>query len=347
MFERAWHFVGATDEIPKDGDFVTTEVLGRPILLRNHEGRPRAFLNVCAHRHTLLVLAPSGSQKRIRCPYHGWEYDGEGAVCKMPDAACFAPVKRGSERLASVALETLGKLLFVRLSAEGESLAAQLGDVPLRFMRAHFGDDLRLAVRREIEHPCNWKIPVENVLESYHVPLLHDGFLARHPRLFRFFEGAPRGGGPAHVLGDGYTTVRDRLGPDSRVYRGLVETLRPGASVDFELLHAFPHLILGKSGLVSFAQCVAPISPTTSRSVVRMFLDLGQEGRGLAERAFSPLADAAAALLFDRLLREDSRIFPKAQRGMEASRQPGVLGAHEERIHHFHSYLLARGNGVR
>jgi choline monooxygenase len=343
VLEPAWHLAASVDEIPRDGDFVTREILGRPILLRNHEGAPRAFINVCAHRHTLLVLAPSGSAKRIRCPYHGWEYDGEGAVCKMPEAACFAPVRRGSERLAPVALEALGNLLFVRLTSAGGSLDAQLGAAPGRFVREHFGRALRLAVRRDLDHPCNWKIPIENVLESYHVPLLHDGFLARHPRLFRFFEGAPRGGGPAHVLGEGYTSVRDRLGPDSRVYRGLVEMLRPGASVDFELLHVFPNLILGKSGLVSFAQCVLPISPTASRSLVWMFLDLGQRGRGLAERALAPIADAAAAMLFDRLMREDSRIFPKAQRGMESSGQLGVLGAHEERIHHFHSYLMEHG----
>ena len=235
--------------------------------------------------------------------------------------------------------------MFVRWGDAGEdasSLETGLGEVPARFIRESFGGDLRLAFVRELEHCCNWKIPIENALESYHVPMLHDGFVARHPRLFRFFQGSPGPGRAGRELGERYTVARDRLGADSRLYPGLVEGLRPDASIDFELLHAFPSLLLGKTGLVRFVQAVIPVSATTSKSIVAMFLDLGQSDRSLAERALAPLADAVAEALFTRLMGQDSRIFPLAQRGMEASTQPGVLGSRETCIHHFHSYLADR-----
>ena len=347
MLRPSWHLVAAADEIAHDGDFVTRDVLGTPVLVRNARGHTRAFVNVCAHRHTLLVSAPRGCARRIRCPYHGWEYDDDGAVCKMPDAACFAPVRRGSDRLSELRVESVGPLRFVCLDAAAPSLEASLGAAPMDFLRDSFaaapGDPgLRLAVSRVLDHPCNWKIPIENVLESYHVPLLHDGFVARHPRVFRLFEGPARPGLEEHELGPGYSLVRDRLGARSRIYRGLVERLRPGASVAFAVLHAFPNLLLGKTGLVRFAQCVLPTSPTTSRSLVRLFLDLGQADRDLGERLLARIADRVAAALFDSLMRDDARIFPSAQRGMEGSAQRGVLGLNEARIHHFHAHLVAR-----
>ena len=77
---------GATRaELAKNGDFVTRDLFGTPLLVRNDEGELRAFVNACAHRHARITSAPHGSAMRLRCQYHGWEYDGRGAVCKIPD----------------------------------------------------------------------------------------------------------------------------------------------------------------------------------------------------------------------------------------------------------------------
>jgi choline monooxygenase len=342
LFRPGWHGVGSLDDIPRDGDFFTTEVLGQPLIVRNHRGEPRAFLNVCAHRHTLLTHAERGSAPRLRCQYHGWEYDGDGAVCKIPDAGCFVPVRRGGERLRARRVATLGKLLFVSLADEGPGLRAWLGERAWAMGEEAFGWAARQSFATTMEHPCNWKIPLENVLESYHVPSLHDNFIARHPRLFRLFQGERGGGGESHELGDGFTAVHDELGAESALYRGVIERLRPGASVEFVHLHAFPNVLLGKTSLVSFFQATHPVTPTTSRSTVRLFLDLGQRDRGPLERLAAPLADRLVAALCAGLMSEDTPVFPDVQRGMAASPQPGVLGSREERIHHFHTYLAAR-----
>jgi hypothetical protein len=79
---------------------------------------------------------------------------------------------------------------------------------------------------------------------------------------------------------------------------------------------------------------------------VRIFLDLGQQGRPLAERMVARAADRAARELFLLLMREDGRIFEAVQRGLETSQQPGVLGTREERIHAFHQYLRTSLDGV-
>jgi nitrite reductase/ring-hydroxylating ferredoxin subunit len=71
---------GSLDDLARDGDFITHRPLRSAPLDPPIGGRVRAFLNVCAHRHAKLTGEKSGRCDRLRCQYHGWEYDEEGAV---------------------------------------------------------------------------------------------------------------------------------------------------------------------------------------------------------------------------------------------------------------------------
>src|SRR5262245_63008928 len=78
LFAPGWHCVATLEALRRPGDFVTLELAGEPVLVRNCGGELRAFQNVCAHRHSLIRGEPQGSAPRIRCRYHGWEYDDDG-----------------------------------------------------------------------------------------------------------------------------------------------------------------------------------------------------------------------------------------------------------------------------
>ena len=73
LFRPAWQFVAAQSELPKDGDFLTLDLFGRPILIRNSGGKFLAYENICSHRHCLLTDDSYGNQRKLRCQYHGWE----------------------------------------------------------------------------------------------------------------------------------------------------------------------------------------------------------------------------------------------------------------------------------
>lgn len=53
------------------------------VLFRDDNGKPLALIDKCLHRGMLLS---DGHVENgcIRCPYHGWEYDGQGQVVKVP-----------------------------------------------------------------------------------------------------------------------------------------------------------------------------------------------------------------------------------------------------------------------
>lgn len=53
------------------------------VFFRNSEGIPYALADKCLHRGMLLSEGRVEGDC-IKCPYHGWEYDGQGRVVKVP-----------------------------------------------------------------------------------------------------------------------------------------------------------------------------------------------------------------------------------------------------------------------
>jgi choline monooxygenase len=110
-----WHFLAALERLAKHGDFMTTDVEGFPVLLRNHHGTFHAFLNVCAHRHSLLRREEFGNSSILKCQYHGWEYAMDGHPCRVPDAGGFRPLKKGAQRLRTFDIRITDDKIFVRI----------------------------------------------------------------------------------------------------------------------------------------------------------------------------------------------------------------------------------------
>jgi phenylpropionate dioxygenase-like ring-hydroxylating dioxygenase large terminal subunit len=53
------------------------------VLVVRDEGGPRALLNVCRHRGSLLVEG-EGNGKTVQCPYHAWTYALDGSLRAAP-----------------------------------------------------------------------------------------------------------------------------------------------------------------------------------------------------------------------------------------------------------------------
>ena len=82
MLKNFWYAVEFADRVTTKPMRVT--VLGQYLALyRTPKGRPVALSDLCVHRGAAL----SGGWTKgdaIVCPYHGWEYDPEGACTKIP-----------------------------------------------------------------------------------------------------------------------------------------------------------------------------------------------------------------------------------------------------------------------
>ncbi|MBW3541526.1 MAG: Rieske (2Fe-2S) protein, partial [Planctomycetes bacterium] len=165
LFRPGWHLVGTKSDLPREGDFLTLELLGYPLLVWRCEGRFQTFLNVCPHRFSRIAKDACGTaREKLRCQYHGWEFDCDGNTRKIPDAQSFKPMTKGALGLKRYRTQTAGQLIFATLSDDAPPLEDYLGpgfDVAEELC----SDDRRLAATLDYDVPANWKCKCENSLE--------------------------------------------------------------------------------------------------------------------------------------------------------------------------------------
>lgn len=86
VFGRSWLFLAHDTMLPDPGDFFATYMGTDPVLVvRQSDGSVKAFLNVCRHRGMKVCRAEDGNAKNFMCTYHGWTYDGSGALVDVPN----------------------------------------------------------------------------------------------------------------------------------------------------------------------------------------------------------------------------------------------------------------------
>jgi choline monooxygenase len=178
VFDASWSFIGAGEDIPNPGDVVPLDLIGRPIVMvRQRDGGIKAFHNVCRHRGVVLVEQAQQSRPTMVCPYHAWAYGLDGALLKTPHFSgdgnhSTGPIERDCLDLKEIRCETWNGLVFVNLSGTAESLAEHMAPVARRYPEHDFAG-MRLGRVMEFTLAANWKLPIENFIEGYHLPWTH------------------------------------------------------------------------------------------------------------------------------------------------------------------------------
>ena len=180
LFSASWVFAGFAHELAQAGDAVPVTVAGQPVLLlRDAEGRIRAFHNVCRHRCLKLVDAPGNVGRAVRCPYHSWAYGLDGALLAAPyfggpePRAAPPGFDRGQHGLVPARSAVWHDWIFVDLSGGApplEDFVAPLQDrlEDIDLTRMHHLVTIDLG-----EVAANWKLLMENFIEPYHVQFVH------------------------------------------------------------------------------------------------------------------------------------------------------------------------------
>ena len=102
------------------------------LVMRDNEGRVRAFLNVCGHRGNRLCRAEAGNAATFTCAYHGWTYRNDGRLVGVPylKEAYHGELQRERFGLTPVAqLYSYNGLLFATFDAEAPTLREYLGEM--------------------------------------------------------------------------------------------------------------------------------------------------------------------------------------------------------------------------
>jgi 3-ketosteroid 9alpha-monooxygenase subunit A len=93
-YPRGWFAIGFSDEfvlgVPRAMKYFGQEM----VAFRGEDGQVRVLEAYCAHMGASLAVGGKVEGCTIRCPFHGWRYDGSGACVEIPYAKKIPPKAR-------------------------------------------------------------------------------------------------------------------------------------------------------------------------------------------------------------------------------------------------------------
>lgn len=177
----SWQLLCHVSQLGRPGDYVTLDIGAESVVgLRDRDGVLRAFHNVCRHRGARLLDGDGNCAGPITCPYHGWAYRLDGALLGVAARETFADLDRSDLGLRPVKLDVAFGFVFVALAGDPPPVAATWGTFADELQPYRFQDMVPLTPITTETWNVDWKIAMDNYLESYHVPI-------GHPGLYRMF----------------------------------------------------------------------------------------------------------------------------------------------------------------
>jgi 5,5'-dehydrodivanillate O-demethylase len=162
LLRRYWYPVAFSDQLPRR-DLRRVRLLGEDLVLyRLADGSPHLVQDRCPHRGAALsygIVEDTG----LRCPYHGWLFDGQGFCLEQPGEPA-SPAFASRTRLPAFPVRELGGLLF-----------GYLGPNPAPAL-PHYDVLVWDDAIRDVGHaviPCNFMQIMENAVDLDHVAWLH------------------------------------------------------------------------------------------------------------------------------------------------------------------------------
>src|SRR6516162_434233 len=198
LLRRYWHplgLVGDATDIPRK-----VRALGEDLILfRDRGGRAGLLHARCCHRGTTLYYGKV-EDDGIRCCYHGWKFDAEGRCLEQPCEA-EGGLFRDRARQPWYPIEERYGLIFAYMGPPEKKPVLPRYECLENMDEGEFveADDSSIGGGGPAIIPCNWLQHFENVVDPYHVPVLHGSFsvpqftnmMASVPEVT--FEMSPRG----------------------------------------------------------------------------------------------------------------------------------------------------------
>ncbi|WP_067929391.1 aromatic ring-hydroxylating dioxygenase subunit alpha [Alicyclobacillus shizuokensis] len=162
LFRRYWLPIAAASEL-KDQWTKKVRLLGEDLVLyRDRRGKLGLIGDRCAHRGVSMTCGIP-EHNGLRCPYHGWLYDGDGRCLEQPNEPDTSTFK-DKVKIPGYKVQELGGLIFAYLGPEPAPLLPRYD----LFVRKNVVRTIGYAVI-----PCNWLQIMENSLDPTHLEWLH------------------------------------------------------------------------------------------------------------------------------------------------------------------------------
>jgi len=255
LLRRYWHPIGLASDA--NGTPRKVRALGEDLILfRDGAGRAGLVHARCCHRGTTLYYGKVEA-RGIRCCYHGWLFDARGHCLEQP-CEPQGGLFREKVRQPWYPVEERYGLIFAYMGPpERKPVLPRYHCLEVmddgEFVET---DDSSLGGGGPQIIPCNWLQHYENVVDPFHVPVLHASFsgaqfsmaMAAMPEVT--FERSPRG-----------VTVRATRKVDGKTFHRVTEAVIP-------TLRVVPNPRVAQFTRVESIGWVLPIDDTSFRIYV-------------------------------------------------------------------------------
>jgi phenylpropionate dioxygenase-like ring-hydroxylating dioxygenase large terminal subunit len=137
------------------------------VAFRASDGRVGFLDELCPHRRGSLLLARSEGDG-LRCIYHGWKVDAGGCVVECPTQTVRPEQFAARVPVVHFPVHEAGGLAWVWLD----------GTEPTPFPSLPFADEDLYRFWCVSQVPCNWLQGLEGSVDSVHVAMLHQTWIA-------------------------------------------------------------------------------------------------------------------------------------------------------------------------
>lgn len=172
IWRKSWLYACREEDLPNIGDRTPYQV-GKDsyFIVRTGEDEFKAFFNSCLHRGTMLC-AKQEAGDTIRCPYHGWEWNIDGRLKRIPSHWDFADLNRNNASLPEVKLDRWGGFIFINADPDCAPLDEALSVLKSHFEKFEFKRRYTAGrFRKQVK--ANWKVTQEAFQEAYHLYATH------------------------------------------------------------------------------------------------------------------------------------------------------------------------------
>lgn len=337
ILRPSWQLACHISDVPAPGDYMTFELGPDSIMvLRDRDGALRAYHNVCRHRAARLVEGQGHCGNSITCPYHGWTYNLDGSLRGLPVRESFPNLNRDEHGLVAIRMELMAGFVFVCLEGNPPSPASMWCDMANDFAPYSVESMVPVFPLYYEEWDVDWKVAMDNYLESYHVPVGHPGlarmFTPDYDDTLNLQSGVARG----------ISWMREQPSPkwSERRYQAMVQGLTEYLPAPNRKCWRF-YSMLPNLGIdiypdqIDFFQ-VLPRGP--GKCLIRG----GTYGLPDARREMRVLRYLNARI--NRMVnREDRQLCERVQKGMRSTAYtPGPLSTYEICILQFHDLIRGR-----
>ncbi len=169
MLKNFWYAVAFIEEITDKPTRLT--VLGQELVLfrQKRSGKVIAMSDLCVHRGGALSGGWQDDKGCLVCPYHGWEYDADGKVVRVPANQPGRPIPKKA-RVDSYPVQEKYHFVWVFLGDLPEDERPPIPD-----WDEHFNNPDLAYVHGEFLWQANYERVLENGVDIAHTPWVHGG----------------------------------------------------------------------------------------------------------------------------------------------------------------------------